>query len=78
MFKVPEKYNTKGLNDLSQVWSSIVSRVNDADDARIAELAEEILIKLNAPVNSDNMIIVIAKLKEMTKTNHKDEPKNAG
>lgn len=72
MIKIPAEYNTKGLNDLTQVWSSLVSKANGADDAYITELAEEILIKLNAPVNSDNMIIVINKLKEQIKANQKE------
>ena len=72
MIKIPAKYNTKGLNDLAQVWSSLVSKVDGADDAYITELAEEILIKLKAPVNSDNMIIVINKLKEQIKVNQKE------
>ena len=70
MFKIPAEYNTKGLNDLAQVWSSIVSKADGADDAYITELAEEILIKLKAPVNSDNMIIVINKLKETIRKQH--------
>lgn len=70
MFKIPAEYNTKGLNDLVQVWSSIVFKADGADDAYITELAEEILTKLNAPVNSDNMIIVINKLKETIRKQH--------
>ena len=72
MIKVPERYNTRGLDDLTQVWADIVSEVAGADDIRITEMAEEILKKLRAPVNSDNMIIVIGKLKELAKTNNKE------
>ena len=70
MIKIPAEYNTKGLNDLAQVWFSIISKADGADDAYITELAEEILIKLKAPVNSDNMIIVINKLKETIRKQH--------
>lgn len=72
MIKIPTEYNTKGLNDLTEIWSSLVSKAGGADDAYITELAEEILIKLKAPVNSDNMIIVINKLKEQIKANYKE------
>lgn len=72
MIKIPAEYNTKGLNDLTEIWSSLVSKADGADDAYITELAEEILIKLKASVNSDNMIIVINKLKEQIKANQKE------
>ena len=57
---------------MTEIWSSLVSKADGADDAYITELAEEILIKLKASVNSDNMIIVINKLKEQIKVNQKE------
>lgn len=72
MIKIPTAYNTKGLNDLAEIWSSLVSNADINNDAYITELAEEILTKLKAPVNSDNMIIVINKLKEQIKSNQKE------
>ena len=72
MSNIPDKYNTDGLNDLTNVWTDLLTAADGATEQQIYTLAEDVVKKLHKPVTRENVDIVIRTLATQIKINIKE------
>lgn len=72
MPNIPDRYNTEGLNDLTDVWQDLLAVADGATEKQIYALAEDVVRKLHKPVTKENVDIVIRTLGSQIKINIKE------
>lgn len=72
MNNIPEKYNTDGFNDLSDIWQDLLAVADGATEKQIYALAEDVVRKLHKPVTKENVDIIIRTLATQIKINIKE------
>lgn len=71
MPNIPDKYNTDGLKDLTNVWQDLLTVADGATEKHIYALAENVVRKLHKPVTKENVDIVLRTFGSQIKINIK-------
>ena len=72
MPNIPDRYNTEGLNDLTNVWQDLLTVADGATEQQIYALAEDVVRKLHKPVTKENVDIVLRTFGSQIKINIKE------
>lgn len=72
MPNIPDKYNTDGLKDLTNVWQDLLTAADGATEQQIYALAENVVRKLHKPVTKENVDIVLRTFSSQIKINIKE------
>lgn len=72
MPNIPDKYNTDGLKDLTNVWQDLLTAADGATEHQIYALAENVVRKLHKPITKENVDIVLRTFSSQIKINIKE------